>query len=199
MAKRKMSRLCSLVVLICVAALTAGAQSFQVQCPTSTITHPMARPMIGTSVYRPDGSYRSAPMGYMKPASKCKRRDQMPADFGRRRLCDHGRRHADVPFRFRTVSGLADIASGQPGTQPPSIFNGLFPAGGLPVPGDPATTNGATSSPYSVGTLGMFNYNGAIGQVLDADCMAGGLCGGADPAMRASMGTWTRARSWTWA
>ena len=42
MAKRNMSRLCLLVAAIFVAAVTVHAQSFQVQCPTSTITHPGA-------------------------------------------------------------------------------------------------------------------------------------------------------------
>jgi FtsP/CotA-like multicopper oxidase with cupredoxin domain len=48
----------------------------------------------------------------------------------------------------------------------------------MPVPGDPATANGASSSPYSVGNVGTFGYNGAIGQVTDADALSGGICGG---------------------
>ena len=43
------------------------------------------------------------------------------------------------------------------------------------MPGDPATTNGATSSPTSREIWG-FSYNGAIGQVPDADCMADSNC-----------------------
>ena len=66
---------------------------------------------------------------------------------------------------------------GLPGTELPNVFNAPFTRPGTPLPGDPATTNGATVSPYSTGTLGAFNYNGAIGQVLDADAMADGLCG----------------------
>jgi FtsP/CotA-like multicopper oxidase with cupredoxin domain len=82
-------------------------------------------------------------------------------------------------FAFGPLSGLADIAIGRPGTVPPSIFNALFSGGGTPGPGDPATTNGASSAPYSVGNLGTFGYNGAIGQVTDADALSGGLCGAA--------------------
>jgi len=32
------------VVLICFATLDASAQSFRVQCPASTITHPSSKP-----------------------------------------------------------------------------------------------------------------------------------------------------------
>ena len=37
---RKAGLVCLLVGLICMTALTASAQSFRVQCPPSTITHP---------------------------------------------------------------------------------------------------------------------------------------------------------------
>ncbi|PYT25047.1 MAG: hypothetical protein DMG57_26540, partial [Acidobacteria bacterium] len=42
MTSRKLSTPWLLVVLVCVAALHATAQSFRVQCPTSTVTHPTA-------------------------------------------------------------------------------------------------------------------------------------------------------------
>ena len=48
MARRILGTPWSLVVLIFLAALSADAQSFRVQCPTSTI---------GTDVQRPDGIY----------------------------------------------------------------------------------------------------------------------------------------------
>jgi hypothetical protein len=37
---RRPYQLWSLVALICLATVAASAQSFRVQCPTSTITHP---------------------------------------------------------------------------------------------------------------------------------------------------------------
>src|SRR5579863_5084551 len=68
-------------------------------------------------------------------------------------------------FSFGPLSGLADIANGLPGTQFPSVFNGTY-SGALPLrPGDPATT----------GFPG-FTYNGAVGQVPDADALGDGLC-----------------------
>src|SRR5207302_3410307 len=54
-------------------------------------------------------------------------------------------------FSFGPLSGLADIAAGKSdgsfganaGTEFPSVFNTVYP--GTIVPGDPATTDGATS------------------------------------------------------
>jgi len=65
-------------------------------------------------------------------------------------------------FSFGPLSGLADIAAGLPGTEFPSVFNTVFP--GVLQPGDPATT---------VNTPGVFTYNGAVGLIPDADCIAG--------------------------
>jgi hypothetical protein len=42
MASKNMGNLWFLVALVCVAALPATAQSFRVQCPARTITHPVA-------------------------------------------------------------------------------------------------------------------------------------------------------------
>jgi len=77
-------------------------------------------------------------------------------------------------FSFGPLSGLADIAAGRPGTQFPNAFNTPYldwctanpascSANGTLVRGDPAATDGANSSPYSVGTPGIFTWNGAVG------------------------------------
>jgi FtsP/CotA-like multicopper oxidase with cupredoxin domain len=74
-------------------------------------------------------------------------------------------------FSFGPLSGLADIAAGQPGTQFPSVFNALYP---YPIPlrpGDPATTDGATdylngAPGYAVGNTA-FTWNGAVGLTPD--------------------------------
>src|ERR1700732_1891422 len=42
MTSKKISMYLFPVVLFCIAALPASAQSFRVQCPTDTITHPAA-------------------------------------------------------------------------------------------------------------------------------------------------------------
>jgi FtsP/CotA-like multicopper oxidase with cupredoxin domain len=59
-------------------------------------------------------------------------------------------------FSFGPLSGLADIANGQPGTEFPSVFNTPFSGTSL-LPGDPATTDPTLS--------GLFTYNGAVGLV----------------------------------
>ncbi len=186
MAKTDMSRLCSLVVLIGVAALTASGQSFQVQCPTSTITHPDGT---NAGVNNSEHSYTgptvftAGPHGYLTPTSKINGAIKCQQISGGDGYATMGDGTQTYLFSFGPLSGLADIAKGLPGTQSPNVFNAPFPGAGTPVPGDPATTNGATSSPsYFVGNLGTFNYNGAIGQVPDADCMADSTCAAKIPA-----------------
>jgi FtsP/CotA-like multicopper oxidase with cupredoxin domain len=68
-------------------------------------------------------------------------------------------------FSFGPLSGLADIANGQPGTEFPSVFNSTAP--GTLVPGDPATTVDAGSA---------FGYNGAVGLTPDLDCLSDSTC-----------------------
>src|SRR6202007_1828293 len=46
-------------------------------------------------------------------------------------------------FAFGPLSGLADVAAGLPGTQFPNVFNTVY--NGTLVPGDPATSDGATA------------------------------------------------------
>jgi FtsP/CotA-like multicopper oxidase with cupredoxin domain len=78
-------------------------------------------------------------------------------------------------FSFGPLSGLADIASGKPGTEFPNTFNTVYP--GTLVPGDPATTDGASDSAsgYNAGLTSTpsFTWNGAVGLSPDADCLAG--------------------------
>jgi FtsP/CotA-like multicopper oxidase with cupredoxin domain len=181
MEKRKMSRLCSVMLLVCVAALTASAQSFQVQCPSSTITHP-----------NPDNNSEPAytgptvltlgPNGYLRPTSKVNGAIKCQQIAGGEGFATMGDGTQTYLFAFGPLSGLADIAIGLPGTEPPGIFNSPFPGLGTPAPGDPATSNGATSAPYYTGHLGTFTYNGAIGQVPDVDCMADSNCAAKIPA-----------------
>jgi hypothetical protein len=77
-------------------------------------------------------------------------------------------------FSFGPLSGLADIANGLPGTEFPNVFNTQY-TGNL-LPGDPAATDGATTSTAS---NGMFTWNGAVGLTPDLDAQSAGLCGGA--------------------
>ncbi len=150
------------VALSLVAALSASAQSFRVQCPTSTITHPNAANNNSEPPYTSTG---------VNGAIKCQ---QLSGGDGYATMGDGTQTYM---FSFGPLSGLADIAKGRPGTQFPSVFNDTYPgtlaANGITTttsnppnlsPGDPATTMDGG---------GTFGYNGAIGQVPDVDANNG--------------------------
>jgi len=167
--------------LICLATVGANAQSFRVQCPTSTITHPNAAnnnsepAYTGPTVFGATAQPTSTTTGgYLVPtanvngAIKCQ---QVSGGDGYSTMADGTQ---TFMFSFGPLSGLADIAAGLPGTQFPNVFN---TTDSNVVPGDPATTNGASDTGgYSVGTPGAFNWNGAVGLTPDADAIGNGTC-----------------------
>ena len=132
------------------AAATANAQSFRVQCPTITITHPTASST--------EPAYTSATA--VNGAIKCQ---QISGGDGYATMGDGTQTYM---FSFGPLSGLAKIAAGQPGTDFPNEFNVQYTGGTPLAPGDPATTGPS------------FTYNGAVGLVPDADAVANGLCTG---------------------
>ncbi|WP_109488886.1 multicopper oxidase domain-containing protein [Occallatibacter savannae] len=167
---------CAIVwVFVAGTAVAASAQSFRVQCPPSTITHPNAannnaEPAYtgatngSTYVYTPGG----ASAGPVNGAIKCQ---QISGGDGYATMGDGTQTYL---FAFGPLSGLADVANGLPGTQFPAIFNTL-PAGPL-LPGDPATTDNASTTTTSSGTFG---FNGAVGLIPNLDSMGDGNCTGA--------------------
>jgi hypothetical protein len=199
MASRKINSLCFLVVMVSFAVLTASAQSFRVQCPPFTITHPLIPPATATSCSASPtgaGCNNTEPLyhgptqfttqavsgtggGYVVPtkangAIKCQ---QISGGDGYMTEADGTQ---TFMFSFGPLSGLADVAAGQPSTQFPYIFNMPYPGCSdsknctTPlVRGDPATTDGATSgaSPWSLGnpptTSPLFTWNGAVGLAPD--------------------------------
>ena len=154
-------------------ALPALAQSFKVQCPTNTITHPStlhdndSEPAytVATTLAPNAGGYL-APTANVNGAIKCQ---QISGGDGYSTMGDGTQTYM---FSFGPLSGITDIALGKPGTEPPSVFNAPFPVStsNFLVPGDPATTIAAPTVPLSTGqlaTLASYNYNGAVG--LDYD------------------------------
>jgi FtsP/CotA-like multicopper oxidase with cupredoxin domain len=149
---KKQSRFWSLFLFTCIATLGASAQSFRVQCPTTTITHPTAANL--EPAYTGPG---------VNGAIKCQ---QISGGDGYATMADGTQTYL---FSFGPLSGLADIAAGLPGTEFPNVFNTVYPAAFQP--GDPATTDGATDALPGAGgsvanipgTLGAFTYNGAVG------------------------------------
>jgi FtsP/CotA-like multicopper oxidase with cupredoxin domain len=84
--------------LLVLFALPAGAQSFKVQCPSATDTHPLVN-------------------GQPNPGIKCQ---QISGGDGYATMADGTQTYL---FAFGPLSGMADIVRGLPGTQPASVFN----------------------------------------------------------------------------
>src|SRR5499427_1139305 len=185
---RKAGPACLLVGLICMTALTASAQSFRVQCPTSTITHPgvnnseppyngptqFTRPTTGSS------QWVVPTAGTVNGAIKCQ---QVSGGDGYATMGDGTQ---TFMFSFGPLSGLSEIAFGHAGTQPPSGFNVPYPGctdnSNCATPlvrGDPATTDmggapltgsvpwlGFPNTPFSTAAAA-FPWNGAVGLTPD--------------------------------
>jgi len=152
MSRRTVST--SVLTLALFAPVIASAQSFKVQCPTSTITHPGSNE--AEPNYTGPTTLSMGTDGYLHPAVatvngaiKCQ---QISGGDGYSTMGDGTQTYM---FSFGPLSGIADIAAGKPGTEFPGVFNS--PATSTLVAGDPATT----------GT----NFNGAVGLAPDTECM----------------------------
>ena len=148
---KKQSRFWSLFLFLCIATLGASAQSFRVQCPTTTITHPSSLTNVNAEpAYTGPTTLTTGSAGYEVPSAnvngaiKCQ---QIAGGDGFATMADGTQTYM---FSFGPLSGLAHIANGQPGTEFPMVFN--TPDPGNLLPGDPATTG-----------LGTFSFNGAVG------------------------------------
>ncbi len=165
------------VVMTILLASSASAQSFRVQCPTSTITHPSALTNVNVepAYVGPTTQSRlsNALGGYLVPtagvngAIKCQ---QISGGDGYATMADGTQTYM---FSFGPLSGLADISNGLPGTQVPSVFN--TPAASTLVPGDPATSDGIVASTWPGFPLSTspFTFNGAVGLAKDVPNVVG--------------------------
>src|SRR5712664_2331379 len=174
---RKTYQICLPILLVCLVPAVASAQSFRVQCPTSTITHPVkstansnlpadnnSEPaytgptgFTSTNTTNPANGYL-VPSSNVNGAIKCQ---QISGGDGFATMADGTQTYM---FSFGPLSGLSKIANGQAGTDFPSEFNVVAPF--TLVPGDPATSG--------------LNYNGAVGLAPDTD-RGGILDGHVDP------------------
>src|SRR5262245_16316639 len=159
-AMRKSYQVWIPIFLVCLLTVAASAQSFQVQCPTSTITHPVAannnsEPAYTAPTFTSGQGYDSNGAGHVNGAIKCQ---QISGGDGFATMGDGSQTYL---FAFGPLSGLADMANGLPGTQFPNVFN--TPYSGTFLPGDPAATDGAQQDPYSLGNPNLFTFNGAVG------------------------------------
>jgi len=182
------------VFMIVAAGIPAASQSFRVQCPTSTITHPPINPASPTKDNNSEPSYNGptqfnaaapgSPSGttgdFLTPGSNVNGAIKCQQVSGGDGYSTMGDGNQIFMFSFGPLSGLADIAAGRPGTQFPSLFNNPYSSVSPTVPlvrGDPATTDGAVSgaapfpsgaSPTGSGTTPpAFSWNGAVGLAPD--------------------------------
>jgi hypothetical protein len=205
------SRIMKFVVLATIgtAAASAAAQSFRVQCPASTITHPLTGSNCSTNPTNPgcnnsepayngptqfttlgisgtSGGFVSPSAGTVNGAIKCQ---QISGGDGYSTMADGNQ---VFMFAFGPLSGLADIAAGHPGTEFPYVFNTPYTAdSSVPLTrGDPATTDGAVSgatpwlSSNPPATNPLFKWNGAVGLMPEVSTLVtvANLLEGAFPA-----------------
>jgi hypothetical protein len=157
------------IFVACLATVSVSAQSFRVQCPTSTITHPNAANNNSEPAYTGPTVFTTNAQGYVTPtanvngAIKCQ---QVSGGDGYSTMANGTQ---TFMFSFGPLSGIADIAKGLPGTEFPTVFNTPYP--GTLLPGDPATTDGAVANTWPTwGTplpTAPFSFNGAIGVTPD--------------------------------
>lgn len=166
-------------VLSMTAATSASAQSFRLQCPSTTITHPGANNDVEPA-YKGPTTLATVAKGYLAPtgnvngAIKCQ---QISGGDGFATMADGTQLFM---FAFGPLSGLADIANGLPGTESPTVFNTL--AQGPLLPGDPATADNPTYSAFPPSNAtGGFTFNGAVGLAPDLDAGGSVTDGHVDP------------------
>ena len=162
---RKSSQVWIPILLVAFATVAASAQSFRVQCPTSTITHPLTGTNCATNPTGPgcnntepayngptqfnpatsgvpagtSGDFVTPVTGTVNGAIKCM---QISGGDGYSTMADGNQ---IFMFSFGPLSGLADIAAGRPGTQFPYIFNTTYAqARGVAVAITGASESGTT-------------------------------------------------------
>src|SRR6267142_1701681 len=111
-------------ILLALLSLPAAAQTFRVQCPTSTITHPTAannnaEPTYVGPTFTGTTGFPAAP-AHVNGAIKCQ---QISGGDGYATMGDGTQTYM---FSFGPLSGISDMAKGLPGTQFPSIFNTMY-------------------------------------------------------------------------
>jgi FtsP/CotA-like multicopper oxidase with cupredoxin domain len=177
---RRMSPLCFSLVLVVIMTVAASGQSFQVQCPASTITHPTAANNNSEPDYSGPTGFTAGAKGYLEPTSNVNGAIKCQQISGGDGFATMGDGSQTYLFAFGPLSGLKDMADGKPGTQFPNVFNQMGPS--TLLPGDPAATDGVTAGSWPAGfpaapiPTTAFTFNGAIGLAPDADAIAAGLC-----------------------
>ena len=152
----------------------ASAQSFRVQCPTSTVTHPATLTNVNAEpAYTGPTTYSTDATGqYFKPSSNVNGAIKCQQISGGDGYATMGDGTQTYMFSFGPLSGVPDIAAGKPGTQFPNVFNTLYAGVGPVQPGYP-NCDSNTSATYPNCASADPTYNGAIGLTPDIDANGG--------------------------
>jgi FtsP/CotA-like multicopper oxidase with cupredoxin domain len=152
------------LTLLSVVAAPAMAQSFRVQCPTSTPTHPTAPAAdpayTGPTYTGASTDYTTGKAGPVNGAIKCQ---QISGGDGYATMADGTQTYL---FSFGPLSGIANIAQGLPGTTTAGEFNTPIKDPSVLVPGFPANLTDLTQrTNYGNDADVASAYNGAIGLI----------------------------------
>ena len=153
-------------------AVPALAQSFRVQCPTSTPTHPTAPatdPAYTGPTYptppSPTGTPADYTTGQTGPANGGIKCQQISGGDGYATMADGTQTYL---FSFGPLSGIANISQGLPGTTPAGEFNTPIKDPSVLLPGFPSNLTSLTQPQrlnYGNDADVAKAYNGAIGLV----------------------------------
>jgi len=155
-------------------AVPALAQSFRVQCPTSTPTHPTAPatdPAYTGPTYptppSPTGTPADYTTGQTGPANGGIKCQQISGGDGYATMADGTQTYL---FSFGPLSGIANISQGLPGTTPAGEFNTPIKDPSVLLPGFPSNLTSLTQPQrlnYGNDADVAKAYNGAIGLVTN--------------------------------
>ena len=164
--------------LLCLLPLSAGAQSFRVQCPAGTVLHPATVPATGNwdTITRPlDTNAATNPAGTLNIAGKLNPLPSMANPHIKCQQLSGGDGFATMGdgtqtylFAFGPLSGLSNIVKGLPGTVTATEFlkDNTDPANG-PVAPDGVLQAVKIGAPDGYG----YSFNGAIGLVPDVQAV----------------------------
>ncbi|MGB8328041.1 MAG: multicopper oxidase domain-containing protein [Steroidobacteraceae bacterium] len=147
-------------------ALPAAAQSFRVQCPSSTTLHPneasstyVGPVAVTKTITRSDGSTYALSYVDNGGGIKCQ---QISGGDG---FATMGDGTPTYLFGFGPLSGLKDMASGQPGTELPSVFK----SDNSSAANLAALFVGAPINQTSQALDPLYSFNAAVGVVPDPE------------------------------
>ena len=159
MAMRKVLGPLFLLVLICVVGRSAAAQSFRVQCPTSTLTHPVAANNNSEPAYAGPTTYTTGPKGYFGAKRERERRIKCQQISGGDGYATMGDGTQTYMFSFGPLSGLSDISLRSARHTIPERLQYCIPGRTPLQPGRSRHDEGLFHR--------VFTYNGAVGLAPD--------------------------------